>query len=269
MRHAFAFLGFLMMAQAVWADARHTVLMDVLQINRLALILQDEGILHGQELNIDMLNGQAGASWQMQVQAIHDPERISEALRHGFERELQGDLLEQTITFFASELGQKIIELETTARIALAEADVEAEARARYEELAQGSGPRAALIDRMMAAGDLVARNVASAMNSNYQFLRGLADGDALEMSDAEILEDVAADRDEIEADTTSWLGAFLLLAYSPLSDAELEAYATFSESPAGLALNKGFFAGFDPVYEDISYALGRAVALNMLAEEL
>ena len=43
----------------------------------------------------------------------------------------------------------------------------------------------------------------------------------------------------------------------------------TFSQSEAGLALNRGFFEGFDPHYEDISYALGRAVALNATAEEL
>ena len=115
----------------------------------------------------------------------------------------------------------------------------------------------------------MITRNVTSAMNSNYQFLRGLAEGNAIEMTEAEMLADVAGELDEITGDTTGWLYGYLLLAYHPLDEADLEAYVTFSESPAGMALNQALFNGFGKAYEDISYALGRAVALNMTAQEL
>ena len=177
--------------------------------------------------------------------------------------------MEDTITFFASDMGANIITLENSARAAMADETIEQEARGRFAELYGSNDSRLIQINRMIDAGDLVNRNVTSALNSNYNFVRALVDGDVYVMSDDEILADVLSERDEITADTLNWLGGFMTLAYSPLSIEELTAYADFSETAAGKALNAGFFAGFDPLYEDISYALGRAMALNMVAEEL
>ena len=253
----------------VWAGARHTVLMDVLQIRELSQILHREGLQFGATLNEDWLEGQGGSAWAQQVTAIYDPSRISEGIRAGLEPALEGEALENAITFFASDLGARVITLENTARDALGDPKIEEEARARYAALQGSADARLLQIDRMIDAGDLINRNVASALNSNYQFLRALVDGDVYVMTDDEILTDVMSERDEITADTSSWLGAFMLLAYSPLSLDELTVYADFAVTPAGKSLNAGLFAGFDPLYEDISYALGRAMAMNMSAEEL
>lgn len=260
---------FVVMALPLWAGARHTVLMDVLQIHELSDILHDEGMALGATLNRDWLDGQGGPAWMVQVTRIYDPERITEGIRAGLEPALQGAMLEDAIEFFASDLGGRIITLENAARRAMADPSVEQQARARFAQL-QGSGDaREAQISRIITAGDLINRNVTSALNLNYQFLRALVDADVYAMTDAEILEDVLSERDVITQDTTGWLGAFFTLAYSPLSIAELTTYADFAEADVGRALNSGLFAGFDPLYEDISYALGRAMALNMAAEEL
>lgn len=253
----------------VWAGARHTVLMDVMQIRELSRILHEEGLEFGDSLSRDWLGGQGGSAWAQQVARIYDVERINEGIRAGLEPALSGDALEDAITFFASDLGGRIITLENSARTALADPAIEQEARAQYAALQGEADERLVQIDRMIDAGDLLNRNVTSALNSNYQFLRALVDGDVYAMSDDEILSDVLSERDQIAEDTSGWLGAFMLLAYSPLSLEELMAYADFSETSAGKALNAGLFAGFDPLYEDISYGLGRAMALNMAAEEL
>jgi hypothetical protein len=259
----------LLTALPLWAGARHTVLMDVLQVRELSRILQAEGVAFGDTLNRDWLGGQGGPAWSGQVSRIYDAERIAEGIRAGLEPALKGDELEDVITFFASDLGSKIITLENSAREAMADDQVEQEARTRFAGLQDGDDARIEQINRMIDTGDLINRNVTSALNSNYQFLRALVDGDVYAMSDTEILEDVLSEREEITADTTSWLGAFMTLAYSPLTIDELTRYADFAATPGGTALNSGLFAGFDPLYEDISYALGRAMALNMAAEEL
>jgi hypothetical protein len=256
-------------ALPLWAGARHTVLMDVLKIAELSDILHSEGLAFGATLNRDWLEGQGGPLWSGQVAQIYDPEKIREGIRAGLEPALEGALLEEAIVFFASPTGTKVISLENAARKALGDRVVEQEARARFAGLAGSDDPRLAQINRMIDAGDLVNRNVTSALNSNYHFLRALVDADIYAMSEEEILGDVLAERDVITEDTAGWLGAFMLLAYSPLTLPELAAYADFAESAAGRALNAGFFAGFDPLYEDISYALGRAMALNIAAEEL
>lgn len=115
----------------------------------------------------------------------------------------------------------------------------------------------------------MVERNVTTALNSNFQFMRGLADGDALDVSEDQMLADVTAEAEAIREDTEGWLYGYLLMAYSPLTDAQLQSYIDFSSTPAGQAVNRGLFSGFGAAYEDISYALGRAVALNMTARDL
>ncbi len=262
-----------MAATPAFADARMTVLVDVLQLPEVALILREEGIIHAEELNAEMLDGRGGAGWQIQIDAIYDTARVVESVRRALEDELEGpDVaggLEESITFYASGLGTKIVSLENSARAAIVDDSIEEAARARFAQIEGTDDARLALITELVDSGDMVNRNVTSAMNANYQFLRGLAEGQATEMSDEEILKDVAKDVDEITADTESWLYGYLLMAYSPLSDAELQAYVAYSRTDAGQALNRGLFDGFGKAFEDISYALGRAVAMNMMAEEL
>ena len=255
------------------ADARMTVLVDVLKLPEAAHILRDEGLSHAGQLDADMLDGRGGAGWQNQVDAVYNTERMVETVRGALAEALQSSTstaeLEETIEFFASDLGVKIISLENSARAAILDKDVEEAARAHYAELEGTDDARLALIKGFVESGDMINRNVTSAMNSNYQFLRGLADGNAIEMDDDEILADVAADIDEITDDTVSWLYGYLLLAYHPLNNEELQEYLAYSQTKAGQALNRGLFDGFGKAYEDISYALGWAVALNMTAQEL
>lgn len=258
-----------MLALPVWADARITVLLDVIKLREAAQILRDEGLVYAQELNEDMLGGQGGSGWQVQVDGIYDPDRLLEQMRTALAAHMEGAVLEEAITFFASDLGQRIVTLENTARIAMREPDVEEAARARYTELDGTDDPRLAQIVDFATTGDMIDRNVTSAMNANYQFMRGLADGGALDMSQAEMLAEVNGDVAEITDDTTSWLLGFFLLAYHPLSDADLQTYASFAKTEAGIALNAALFEGFGKAYEDISYALGRATAVNMTAKEL
>ncbi len=269
MRAFFLWPVLMMLAVPAWADARLTVLVDVLQLQEAAHILRAEGLAYADDLDADMLNGQGGAGWQVQVDAIYDADRMVERVRSALAQELEGEALENVITYFASDVGQKIISLENSAREAMRQNDVEEAARARYAALVGQDDPRLGQLETFIQSGDMLNRNVTSALNSNYQFMRGMADGDAFEMSDDQILADVAGDMEEITEDTTSWLYGYFLMAYSPLSDAELASYIRFSQTDAGESLNRALFDGFGTAYEDISYALGRAVALNMTAQEL
>jgi len=195
--------------------------------------------------------------------------RLIETVRRGLDAELEGETLEQVIAFYATDLGQRIVDFENSGRAAIGNPDIEAAARLRFAELEGSNDPKLALITRLIEEGDMIDHNVTGALNSNFQFLRGLVDGNALDLSEAEILTDVQGQTEEITQDTTDWLFSFLLMAYSPLSVEDLEAYVTFAGTPAGLALNRGLFEGFGASYEDISYGFGRAIGINMVAEDI
>ena len=180
-----------------------------------------------------------------------------------------GQEREDVNSFFARGTGAQIIALENEARAAITDPEIEEAARARLSDLDGTADARLAQITALIDSGDMVERNVAAAMNSNFQFMRGMSDGDALQMTEAEMLADVTQQHDAVTEDTRSWLYSYLALAYSPLEDDALERYIAFSKTDAGRSLNRALFDGFGAAYEDVSYALGRAVALNMVAEEL
>ena len=269
MRQLFLIPLLWVLAAPVWADARAQVLMDVLRIDEVAVILQAEGVEYAETINQDMLGGQGGAGWQLQVDAIYNPQRLTETLRAHLEAEVQGDMREEVIRFFATEPGAQVIKLENAARAAIGNEDIEDAARTKFAELEGTNDPRLARITALIDGGDMINRNVTAAMNSNYQFMRGLGDGGAMDMTDGEMLAEVTDQQDAITEDTTGWLYGYLLLAYSPLEDAALDQYIGFAETKAGIALNRALFDGYGAAYAEISYALGRAVALNMVAEEL
>jgi hypothetical protein len=77
-----------------------------------------------------------------------------------------------------------------------------------------------------------------------------------------QIMSDIWAQEAQIREDTTAWLYAFLGLAYDPLTEAELETYIDFLESPAGQRLNAALFVAYDKVFRPVSYDLGRAAGL-------
>ncbi|MEM9968802.1 MAG: hypothetical protein AAF755_11970 [Pseudomonadota bacterium] len=262
-------LMLLLALPAAWADARLSVLVDVLRLDEAAQILSQEGIAFSDELDRDMLDGQGGAAWRTQVTNIYDAQRMTETLREALATGLQGEALEQAITFYASDLGSDIVRFENTARVIIADPEAEAAAREQFVARMARDDPRIEVIGRLISSGDMVTRNVTNEMNAQFQFLRGLSDGDALDMSEAEMLRDASEDVDAKTEETRLWLNSYLLMAYAPLSDEQLETYVQFSQSTAGKALNRALFTGFANAYEEIFYALGRAVALNMRARDL
>jgi len=88
-------------------------------------------------------------------------------------------------------------------------------------------------------------------------------------MSERDILAEVWSSEEETRVDTREWVYAFLLMAYRPLEDGVVEEYTDLSRTAPGRALNRALFAGFNTMYDDISYALGMAVAREMQVQEL
>ena len=72
-----------------------------------------------------------------------------------------------------------------------------------------------------------------------------------------------------MRSNTVDWLMGYLMLSYQPLDDVETARLVAFVQTSAGRALNAAIFDSFGTMYSGISYALGRAVALNMVGSDL
>ncbi len=244
-------------------------LMAALRIGRVIEVMREEGLAHGDELAAEMLPDGAGALWQRELEKIYDTEAMARTVREGFEDGLEGADIAPVLEFFAGPEGQRLVGLEISAREALMDPDVEEAARERFRQLEAQDDPRFRLVQEFVRANDLVEANVEGALNATYQFYIGLSDGGAMDIGEQEILAQVWQTEAETRADTREWLYAFLLMAYQPVPDAVLQDYIALSRTPGGQAMNRALFNGFDDMYGDISYALGRAAAQAMQVQDL
>ena len=255
-------------ANVAAAQAQLAVAMDRLGIADMIAVMQLEGASYADDLNNDLLGGQGGALWHSQIRSIYNADRMSEVVRAALAT-LPDDDLRRINVFYGSDLGTQVIGLEIAARKAMLDKDLETLARDAYAR-AEAENPASVLpLQQLEQAGDMIERNVSGALTANYRFYRAMVDGGAFEMSEDDILRETWAQEDDIRADTASWLMGYLMLSYQPLGAADFDAYLAFTGSPEGRALNAAIFDGFNAMYGDISYALGRAVALNMIGSDL
>ncbi|MEP4198042.1 MAG: DUF2059 domain-containing protein [Aliishimia sp.] len=251
------------------ADANFTRLYDALEMDAYIGITREEGMDDFGPLSQDMLGQDPDTVLTEQVKEIYDPARMRNTVETEMQKSLTGNQIEGAVLFFTSATGQRIVELELAARRAMTDPSVEEAARHAWA-LAEEEKPwMVARIKDLVEASDLVDRNVAGALNSNLRFYEGLADGGSLQLSESEMLTEVWAQEPSIREDTADWIGAYLLLSYQPLSDADIHAYITFWRSPPGKALNAAMFEGFNQLYDDISYATARILALRIGSQEL
>jgi len=257
--------------------ARIEALMQVMGLDEIIAIMREEGLAYGAELDRDMLSGAGGPTWDRLVDTLYDTDRMSDVVRQRFIASFGAADTAPLVDFFEGETGRQIVSLEIAARRAFMDADVEEAARAAFQRVApdlDGPSPRhidphLSAIEAYIEANDLIGFNVMGALNANMLFYRGLIDGGAMQMSEAEIVADVWSQEEETRAETREWIYAFLMLAYEPLDPAQINAYADLSKPPSGRAMNRALFEAFDQMYGDLSRALGAAVAGQMLGEEL
>lgn len=244
-------------------------LFEALHIEATIDVMHDEGVEYGREIGQDMLPEADSVSWQRVVERIHDKDWMRSSVENRFAEALQNHDLTDILDYLQSADGQEIVDLEIAARRAFLDPGIEQAARDQLEQRRDDKAPVLAAIDQLIRDSDLIERNVMGALNSNLVFYNGLVDGGALEMSQADIVADVWSQEETVRDEARDWLNAFLLMAYEPLDNAELQAYVAFYQTPEGQVLNRAMFEAFDTMYEELSYILGRALARHMQSEKL
>lgn len=252
-------------------SAQVQTLGDALQLPALMAIMAEEGLAYAGDLEAEMFSGRGGVAWQALVESIYEAKRLETVMLEVLDEELTSADLETLMAFYTGDLGQRVTDLEVTARRALLDPMVEEGSIAIYEDMALESHPRLALIEDFVRVNDLIERNVAGGLNSNLAFYRGLNEGGAFEygMSESDMLADVWAQEGDVRDETAQWLYPYLTMAYEPLNDSDLQAYIDMSASEAGIRLNAALFAAFDVMFRQVSYDLGFGAAQFIKAQDI
>ncbi len=266
MRLAFALcLSFLWCVPAL-ANERVKRLAHAMKLDQIVEILIDEGMVHQSELEESLLDGAGGPFFQAQVQKIYSHYWMKDRLTEAFANGMTKEQLDQAIVFFESDLGQTIVSLENSARQAFADEAIEEMATDAYQN-SDGQGVLYDLVEEYIQVNDLIDQNVQGALSADYNFFLGLY-GDTIAEYET-VLDELLAQKDTMAADTTTWLYSFLLLAYQPLSEAQMRENIAFSRTETGQALNAALFNGFDEMFDGISFRLGEAVAQVLKSSDL
>ena len=253
------------------ADRRVEPLLNALGMSELISIMREEGLSYSADLKDEMFPTRGDGRWTGLVEDIYAPDRMAQIVGDRLDRELNNTDIAPLVDFFDSAPGQRIVSLEISARRALLDDAVEDATRDRWlSEPAEVNARRDAL-ERFVEVNELVDSNVVGALNANYAFYLGLADGGALDadLSEEDMLRDVWSQEGEIRDETETWVFSYLNLAYQPLSDQELAAYTALSETEEGAALNRALFAAFDALFVTISRDLGLAASQFLSGEDI
>lgn len=263
------------MAQEASASAEIGVvrLTETMRIAELLAVLRDEGLVYGASLEEELFPGSGGAVWRQAVDLIHDTATMQRRFEGALDSEIGANpaVLDAAQGFFGGETGQRILSLELEARRSLLDEVVEDAARARVEDMIAEGAPRMEALRRFVEANDLIEANVQGALNANLAFYNGMAEIGAFgeDMTEEQMLSDVWGQEADVRAETEAWLLPYLVLAYGPLPDADLESYISFSLTPEGQRLNAALFVAFDAVFSSISRDLGRAAARQMMGQDI
>jgi hypothetical protein len=236
-------------------------------------VMSAEGVNYGKDIAAGLLAGRGGGAWDRTVRQIYDPVTMLDQ----FKAELAKNLadsdadIDAIATFFDGELGQRVTVLEISARRAMLDPAVDDASRAQLAQMQADESPRLRQIEAFVQANDLVESNVAGALTANLAFVSGLVEarggGEALD--EADILAEVWSHEAEIRSQMETWVYSYLAMAYGPLSDDDLAAYQTFSESGPGQNLNRAMFAGFDRVLTEVSRKLGFGAGRILAGQDL
>ena len=241
-----------------------------LRLDEIVDIMRREGLATADDLAVEMLGGPR-REWSDALARIYDPARMIATVRSGMDEELGDDEADRISAFFSSELGARIIALELSAREAFMDEGIEQASNDTAMQLPETDPDRFALLEEFIGINNLVESNVVGAMNSNFAFFSGLAEGGMFgeTLAEEDMLREIWSQEPEIRAETTVWLHSYLGLAYRPLSDEELQLYQDFSASDAGQAMNRALFTGFDRMFVHLSRALGLTLGRLARVEEL
>lgn len=179
---------------------------------------------------------------------------------------------DDALRFATSDLGKRVLQLEVSAREALLQDEIDELARnALMDAREDGRGSaRLAMIRERIQVNDLIDLNVSLGMNTSYAYYRGmLSEGASAGMNADDLLYLVQAQEPDIRRDVMDWIEAYFLMAYQPLTDAELQAYIDYSASPHGVAFNRAMFQAFDTVFVGLSERVGRGLGRILSSDSL
>lgn len=235
-------------------------------------IVAEESVSGADQIRLDFFPELPPEAWEAEMRTLFSPEAIATGFEAAWNDEaLDAEARAEVMAFFTSDLGQRVVAAEITAREGMADPNVAEAARSAVTMAARDRDVRLEAFADFSAALDLVDQNVATTMNAQVQFLTALSDAGVLQppLPQEELLRFVGAQLPELRVEAEEWLMAYHLMAYGSLSADEFEIFAAANTSDAGQALTAAVLQAFDEMFLQLQYALGQAAAQHAIGDDI
>lgn len=253
------------------ADPMVDRLFDAISLRSLVEIHHSDALRYGMEMADGRISDEKRPAWRSELERIYDHDRMLTILGAHFTGQLSDRHANAVIDFYQTELGQKAIETHDAAARALADPDLEQASKDALARLVKDGAPRLEQIRAFVDVTDIVEKNVAAELNYSFAYLSTLqsAGGMGERMSEAELLDFLWSDVEAIRLDTAQWAFSFLNLAFSGLTNDELDRLIAFEGTEAGQAMGTAMFAAWDHLYLTFARDLATAEAAFFGGQDL
>jgi len=175
-----------------------------------------------------------GSEWTRISAQVFDVPLMHDMALDILEETLSDDLLTHAAAFYASDLGQRLVEVENASHMREDDEAKRDEGRVLVGEWVQNGNPRLEIIKRMNAAVDSTGSGARAFQEIQFRFLMAASAAGVVEMSvDADELRAILAEDEERLRLALRESGlASAASTYQSLSDAELTTYAEELEHP-------------------------------------
>ena len=178
--------------------------------------------------------GDFGHDWQRITRQVFSTEKMHDMALGILEATLSDDLLGHAATFYASPLGQKLVELENASHLVEDDDAKQADGEALLAASRASGDGRVAMLARLNAAVDGADQSLRAAQEITVRFLMAASHAGILDrrLDEAELRAILQAQEGEMRAEIQSGGLANAAYTYQDLSMDELRAYAEALEHP-------------------------------------
>ena len=175
-----------------------------------------------------------GYQWTLLANDIFASEIMREMALDMLSEALSAELLEHAVGFYASELGERLVEVENASHLSDDNELKSESGEAIVDGLIRIGSPRIELLKRMNAASDAAGTSVRAIQEVQVRFLMAAAGAGVIELSldEADLREMLRNEESELRFSLQASGLAGAAYTYQAFSDSEVEEYTKALENP-------------------------------------
>ena len=269
MRYLFLTFIFVICTARPSVSETYEQLFAALNLEEIVSVIRQEGMEEAEATSEIYLKNIKQDNFRSSINELYSIELMQSKITAGLRAALSETDAQSALAFYQTPLGVLVSKLETTARLAISDDEVEEMAVSTAAKALQSGDSRAKVLQKAVTDMKLTEYNLSGAFSTRFAFLSGLAEAEELGITQDQIIALIAQDNDDLRDEIDKWVLGYVFMTYKPLSDEQLTRYLDFQMSAIGEELNRALFEVFNDLSVQNAGQLGKLLAFSIQARQL